>query len=192
MILSAGATLTDVAFAVCTALERAGERAVLCGGSAATFYAPEAYQSRDLDFVLRFGARADDVDRALAPLGYIRTPERLYSHPDIIYTVEFPAGPLAIGSETVYDYATQYRDDLVLYVYTATDVIRDRFMHYWAWSDESALRVALDVASTCRSTIDLRAIEAWTEREIRAAPVYDRERRNFFLKQLREVLAASA
>jgi hypothetical protein len=50
--LDAESTLTDVAFIVCTALERAGEPAVLCGGSAATFYAPEKYESRDLDFVL--------------------------------------------------------------------------------------------------------------------------------------------
>ncbi len=27
-------------------------RAALTGGSAATFYAPDAYQSRDLDFVI--------------------------------------------------------------------------------------------------------------------------------------------
>jgi hypothetical protein len=50
--LDPSATLTDVAFAVCSALDRIGERAVLCGGSAATYYAPDAYQSRDLDFVL--------------------------------------------------------------------------------------------------------------------------------------------
>jgi len=43
--IDSGATLTDVAFAACTALDRAGEVAVLCGGSAATYYAPEAYQS---------------------------------------------------------------------------------------------------------------------------------------------------
>jgi hypothetical protein len=45
--LDGTATLTDVAFAVCTALERAGEYAVLVGGSAATYYAPEAYESRE-------------------------------------------------------------------------------------------------------------------------------------------------
>ena len=71
------ATLTDVAFAACTALDAAGEVAFLCGGSAATYYAPEAYQSRDLDFVLRFAVRARVVDDALRPLGYVRAPEGL-------------------------------------------------------------------------------------------------------------------
>lgn len=35
-----------------TALTEAGVTAVLTGGSAATFYAPHAYQSGDLDFVV--------------------------------------------------------------------------------------------------------------------------------------------
>ena len=185
--LDASATLTEVAFAVCTALDRAGERAVLCGGSAATYYAPELYQSRDLDFVLGFAASARVVNDALWPLGYERAPEGLYHHPAILYTVEFPAGPLAIGSETVSSYATERRDDQLLYVYTPTDVVRDRFMHYWAWGDQAALRVALDVASVRAADVDVAAIAAWTGRELAEAPVYDRGRRDHFLTELRRV-----
>ena len=188
MPLDATSTLTDVAFAVCTALERADERAVLCGGSAATFYAPEAYESRDLDFILRFGARAKTVDEALRPLGYLRAPERLYRHPDVLYTVEFPTGPPSIGSETVTAYATEHRGDLLLHVYTPTDVVRDRFMHYWAWGDQRTLRVALDVAAAQSTKIDVPSIEAWTERELREAPVYDRGRRDHFLSELKRAL----
>jgi hypothetical protein len=182
--LDANSTLTDVAFVVCTALERAREHAVLCGGSAATFYVPEKYESRDLDFVLHFGALTTVVDAALAPLGYIRAPEKLYRHPVARFTVEFPPGPLAIGSETVTKHATERRGDLVLHVYSPTDVVRDRFMHFWAWGDERALRVALDVAAACCPAIDVASIEAWTERELRAAPVYDRSRRDRFLVEL--------
>jgi hypothetical protein len=186
--LDANSTLTDVAFAVCTALERAGEHAVLCGGSAATFYAPEKYESRDLDFVLHFGALTTTVDAALAPLGYVRAPEMLYRHPKARYTVEFPKGPLAIGSETITQHATERRGDLVLHVYTPTDVVRDRFMHYWAWGDERALRVALDVAAACASVIDTASIQAWTDRELRDASVYDRGRRDRFLAELQLVV----
>jgi len=186
--LSAGATLTDVAFAVCTALHRAGEHAVLCGGSAATYYAPEAYQSDDLDFVLRFGARRSKVDEALAPLGYVRAAGDLYRHPEIWYTVEFPAGPLAIGAETISAHATERRNDLVLHVYFPTDVVRDRLMHYWVWGDQRALRVAVAVAQTRRAEIDVNAIELWTEREMRAEPIHDRRRRDHFLEELRRVM----
>ena len=187
--LEPSATLTDVGFAVCTALEHAGEHGVLCGGSAATYYAPEAYQSRDLDFVLRFGARAKDVDDALRPLGYVRAPEGLYRHPEIPYTVEFPKGPLAIGSETVTTYVTARRGELLLHVYSPTDVVRDRFMHFWAWGDQNALRVATDVAAAQAAAIDVASIEAWTDRELRDAPVYDRGRRDHFLAELRRALA---
>lgn len=43
-MISASSTLTDVAFAVCTALAEKGFVAVLTGGSAATYYAPEAHR----------------------------------------------------------------------------------------------------------------------------------------------------
>jgi hypothetical protein len=42
-------SLIDGAFAVCTAFDAAGFTAVLCGGSAATYYAPDAYMSADND-----------------------------------------------------------------------------------------------------------------------------------------------
>jgi hypothetical protein len=187
--LGADATLTDVAFAACTALDAAGEVAVLCGGSAATYYAPEAYQSRDLDFVLRFAVRTRVVDDALRPLGYVRAPEGLYRHPRIAFTIEFPAGPLAIGSETVGAFATERRGEFLLHVYTPTDVVRDRFMHYWAWGDQGALRVALAVAAVCTRDVDAKSIKAWTARELSAAPVYDRIRRDHFLAELDRVLS---
>jgi hypothetical protein len=64
------ATLREIALAVGTALDREGVHAVLCGGSAATFYAPQVYQSEDLDFVLTFGAEDGAATRrALESLG---------------------------------------------------------------------------------------------------------------------------
>lgn len=186
--LAANATLTDVAFAVCTALEDVGEHAVLCGGSAATYYIPEVYQSRDLDFVLRFAARTKDIDDALRPLGYLRAPERLYEHAEIPFTVEFPPGPLAIGSDTIEVYATEHRGGEVLNVLVPTDVVRDRCMHYWAWGDQVALGIALAVARAHAGSIDIDVIEQWTDRELREASVYDRTRRDHFLSELRRVL----
>lgn len=56
MSINATTPLAEVATAVCSALDRTGITAVLTGGSAATYYAPEAYQSSDIDFVaVRFG-----------------------------------------------------------------------------------------------------------------------------------------
>lgn len=128
------------------------------------------------------------IDGALRPLGYVRAPEGLYRNPRIVYTIEFPSGPLAIGSETVTAYATERRGALLLHVYTPTDVVRDRFMHYWAWGDQGALRVALAVAAARTDDVDEASIEAWTVRELSNARVYDRIRRDHFLAELSRAL----
>lgn len=184
MTLAAGATLVDVAFAACTALARAGETAVLCGGSAAAYYVPQRYDSLDLDFVLHAGAAPHIVDRALATLGYARATDGRYEHAAVAYTVEFPIGPLAIGRETVSAWRTERRGNELLHLLTPTDVVRDRFLHFWAWGDRTALHVALTIAKQ-RADVDLRALRAWTEREHAADATYDRARVDEFFALLR-------
>jgi hypothetical protein len=108
-------SLIDVAFAVCTALDAVGTRAVLSGGSAATFYAPSAYQSRDCDFIITLGAGGAEASRAIAELGYTEK-GGIYSHPRNPFTVEFPPGPLTVGGERVSSFETVHRGDQHLYV----------------------------------------------------------------------------
>ena len=185
MILTADASLVDVAFAACTVLERAGETAVLCGGSAAAYYVPDLYQSLDVDFVVEVGAAPHIVDRALAALGYAWVAEGHYRHATLPYTLAFPIGPLAIGREYVTAWRTDRRDDLLLHVYTPTDVVRDRFLHYWAWGDRTALDVALAVARSRAGEVDLGALRAWTARELSADASYDASRIGRFFRLLR-------
>jgi hypothetical protein len=174
--LAADATLVDVAFAACTVLERAGETAVLCGGSAAAYYVPDLYQSLDIDFVVEVGAAPHIVDRALATIGYLRVAEGHYRHDSLRYALAFPIGPLAIGREYVTTWRTERRGPALLHVYTPTDVVRDRFLHYWAWGDRTALDVALAVARGHAAEVDLDAFRAWTERELAADGSYDASR----------------
>ncbi|HTD35307.1 MAG TPA: hypothetical protein VK665_16695 [Candidatus Elarobacter sp.] len=102
-MIAPDATLRDVAFAVGTALAAANVDAVLCGGSAATFYAPSVYQSEDLDFVLTFGSEDAAAARtALESLGYALR-NAMFFHDVSHFTVEFPAGPLRIGNDSVDD-----------------------------------------------------------------------------------------
>jgi hypothetical protein len=184
MTLSGDATLVDVAFAVCTVLDRAGVTAVLCGGSAATYYAPERYQSLDADFVLRLAPTRTVLDEAMARLGYLPTAAGMYAHPAIVFTVEFPRGPLAIGRDIVTDWSTQRRGDEVLYVTAVTDCIRDRFMHFWAWNDRSALEAALAVARRHRSVFDDSLFRAWTAREMGRDRSYRLEKVDEFFRRL--------
>jgi hypothetical protein len=184
VILAQDASLIDVAFAACTVLARAGETAVLCGGSAAAYYVPDSYQSLDIDFVVEVGAAPHIVDRALASLGYARVAEGHYRHAALPYSLAFPIGPLAIGREYVTSWRTERRADLVLHVYTPTDVVRDRFLHYWAWGDRTALDVALAVARKRAREVDLRLFRAWSERELAADGSYGAERVARFLRAL--------
>ena len=185
MILGRGASLVDVAFAACTVLARAGETAVLCGGSAAAYYVPDLYQSLDVDFVVEVGAAPHVVDRALASLGYAREREGFYRHATLPYALAFPIGPLAIGREYVTAWRTERRGEELLHVYTPTDVVRDRFLHYWAWGDRTALDVALAVARARAEEVDLDAVRAWTERELSADASYDASRIGRFFSLLR-------
>lgn len=173
MSLEAGARLADVAFAVCSALARAGETAVLCGGSAAAFYAPGGHVSRDVDFVLHGAATRRSVDRALAQVGYERASEGWwYGHPHLSFTIDFPVGPLAIGREEITGWRTERRGDELLHVLTPFDVLRDRFLHYWAWGDETAFAIALQIAQHHPRDINLAHFRAWTEREMQADRSY--------------------
>jgi hypothetical protein len=184
MTLTRGASLTDVAFAVCTALHRAGIEAVLTGESAATFYVPTVYQSDDADFILRYGAAAADVRAALGTTGFRRRVAGDFDHPDLQYTVEFPVGPLAIGSDLVTSWETKHRAEELLHVLSPTDVVRDRFLHFYAWPDLSAYSAALRIGRAMRELVDWDAFETWARREAEADRTYDLRALDRFLREL--------
>jgi hypothetical protein len=154
--------LTTVAFKVCTALGRHGVHAVLTGGSAATVYAPNRYQSRDVDFIARFVARRAVVEEALAAIGY-RREGRIYRSERQMVTVDFPDEEILIGSDHVRRFSTLHRDSFVLHVLTPTDSVRDRLCSFFWYRDVSALHAAIGVAQ--HQAVDLDEIAAWARRE---------------------------
>jgi hypothetical protein len=164
-MIDATSTLTDVAFYVGTALHQRGITAVLTGGSAATFYAPAAYQSRDLDFVITVWAA--DGEHALLAAGFRRDRD-CYVHPGNRYPVEFPRGPLAVADDLIRVWSTVHRDDEILHVLTPTDSVRDRLAAFLFWNDWSGLEQALAVASA-RPDVDHAIVEEWCRRSGHAA-----------------------
>ena len=171
-MIDATSSLLDVAFATCTALHDAGIEAILCGGSAATYYTSD-YQSQDADFVLRVAVNGKAIDGALATIGFARSRSNVYSHPSSSFTVEFPPGPLTIGRKILTQWRTTRRDSDILHVIEPEDCVCDRFLHFWAWRDRSAREAALSVARA-DSALDLSAIDAWAENELTIDPLYDR------------------
>lgn len=160
-MIDAGSSLTDVSFAVCTAFDARGMQAVLTGGSAASFYAPNRYTSNDADFVVTVsgGLRVDDV---MPALGYSRE-GRIFAHPSSAYTVEFPSGPLAIGGEIIRSWHTERRKKQILHVLHRTDSVRDRLCGYYFWNERQSLRLAVTVAKS--GPVDFDLIRRWSRRE---------------------------
>jgi hypothetical protein len=156
--------LRDVAFEVCTALDRAGTTAVLTGGAAAALYAPEAIQSYDLDFILHLGGSGGAPVRALEALGYRRTGEH-YTHVVNRFILEFPQGPLAIGNELIKTWDTLREGDRVLYILSPTDSCRDRLAAFFHFRDRSALESARAIYAAQAERIDLARIRRWSRRE---------------------------
>ncbi|MFZ4506433.1 MAG: hypothetical protein ACOYON_01895 [Fimbriimonas sp.] len=155
-------TLRELAFIVGEALYAAGINAVLSGGGAATFYAPEAYQSGDLDFVLDFWSSHGINDAPILALGFVKRAQQ-YGHPNTIYTLDIVLGPVAIGNDDKVGCVTVIENGKRLRILSPTDCVRDRLAHFISWKDHSGLRSAVAVA--VRHEVDFRAIRSWCESE---------------------------
>ncbi|NOT30812.1 MAG: hypothetical protein HOP15_10240 [Planctomycetes bacterium] len=164
MGITRGSSLREVAFAVCTALDRVGVTAVLTGGGAATLYAPEAIQSFDLDFVLEVYSDKNSPGKVLEELGFRREGHD-YRHRASRFQLEFPVGPLAIGAERIERWSTLRAGPGLLHVITATDSCRDRLAAFFHFQDRSALDQACAVYAAQKRRIVLKKVRAWSQRE---------------------------
>jgi len=169
------ASLREVSFIVCTALHNGEIEAVLTGGSAATVYAPQAYQSHDMDFVITFQAHTVDARSILASLGYREVRDH-YEHASNILALEFPKGPLAVGGELVESWDTLREADMLLHIIAPTDSCRDRLAGFMFWNDRGSLGQAVAVARAQRGAIDLDVIRRWCRKEGRSEAFLEFER----------------
>jgi hypothetical protein len=154
----------ELAALVCTTLDRHGVRTVLSGGAAASIYAPNPYESMDLDFVPVGLARR--VDSAMLELGFRREPQRHWTHPDTRFWVEFPPGPVQVGDEVVREFAERRTPLGTLRILTPTDCVLDRLAWYFHAKDEQGLEQAVAVAAA--NDVDLERIQRWSTRERKA------------------------
>ena len=142
MKITARSSLRSVAFAVGVALRRAGIRAVLTGGSCASLHSEGTYLSRDIDFVLQSSPGQASLDEAMAAVDYRRDGAR-YFHPHSPFFVEFPPGPLSVGSEAGLRPVILRLGSARLEALSATDSCRDRLAAFYHWNDRSSLTSAL-------------------------------------------------
>ena len=157
-------TMRDLAFIVCTELERQGIQAVLVGGAAAHIYAPNEYVSHDLDLVLSIWSEDRTAREVLQKLGF-ESEGRNMKHDQTAFTIEFPPGPLAVGEEIIRNWDTMREGDQLLHILTPTDCARDRLAGYLFWHDRQSLAAAVAVAKAHADRLDLKIVEKWCEKE---------------------------
>lgn len=56
----------------------------------------------------------------------------------------------------------------MLHVLSPTDVVRDRFLHFYAWSDPSAYVSAATIGRAIYDLVDWAVFEDWARREAAA------------------------
>ncbi len=93
-------------------------------------------------------------------MGFEEPKPRYFIHPDTDHIVEFPPGPLSVGSEPVkeiieIEYATG-----ILRVISATECVKDRLAAFYHWDDKQSLIQAVLVALT--NNVDLDEIKRWS------------------------------
>lgn len=163
----------ELAALVCATLRRHDITAVLTGGAVVSIYTENAYESYDLDFVVR--GLGKDVRAAMASLGFSRGAGRHFTHPRTPYYVEFPSGPLAIGNAPVTTTAVRKTAAGTLRLLTPTDCVMDRLAAFYHWSDAQSLDQAVAVAR--RHRVAMSRIRRWSRREGMEAKLAEFERR---------------
>ena len=162
MSLTARSSLAEVAACVASALARSRIRAVLTGGACASLYSRGEYQSSDLDFILQSAVTRRDLDDVMKSIGFRRTGNH-YEHPRTAFFVEFPAGPLGIGTDIDIRPAVCRIEGVGVQLLSPTDSCRDRLAAFYHWNDRQSLNTAIQIAS--HSNVDLKTVRAWSRRE---------------------------
>ena len=143
-------------------MARAGIKAVLTGGACAALYSRGAYQSSDLDFVLQSAISRGTLDRVMQTIGFHRRGAH-YEHAAAPFFVEFPAGPLGIGSDLRIKPVVYRIGRGSVIALSPTDSCRDRLAAFYHWNDRQSLAAAVAIAK--RRKVDIPALHRWSERE---------------------------
>jgi len=160
---------------VCSQLEKHGIKTVLSGGSCVEIYSDGKYTTDDIDLVDRYNMGHKKITTVMLTLGF-KEQNRYFIHDDTKWWIEFPKGPLGIGTFAVSEIASKESDVGTLRMLTSTDCIKDRLAAYYYWDDLQSLEQAVWVAR--ENDCNLEDVKAWSESE------GEIERYHHFLKKL--------
>ena len=147
---------------VCSHLKKHEIEVVLTGGGCVEIYSSGKYSSFDLDFIENVPVGGRKLGEVLKEIQFIRK-DRYFEHPDTEYFLEFPIGPLAVGSERPIEISVLEYETGKLMALSPTDCVKDRLAAYYHWSDRECLEQALLVSAS--SKVDFAEIERWSRNE---------------------------
>jgi hypothetical protein len=155
-------SIGELAAFVCTHLLENSIICTLSGGACVSIYSKNQYQSWDIDFIEMVTYSRKQIRDIMKEIGFDEV-NRYFVHPDTKYFVEFPSGPLAIGSQPVKEVNYIEFTTGTLRILTPTDCVKDRLSAYYFWDDLQSLEQAIMVAN--EYIIDLDDINNWSESE---------------------------
>jgi hypothetical protein len=155
-------SIKELAAFVSEHLRRHGIDVVLSGGACVTIYSDGKYTSLDLDFIDNRAPSRKVLKKVLEEIGF-QEENRYFKHPETLFFLEFPAGPLAVGREPVKEVIFLEVSTGRLKIISPTECVKDRLAAYYHWQDRQSLEQAIMVAQA--NEVDLHEIERWSRAE---------------------------
>jgi len=155
-------TIAELAAYVCSHLKDHDINCVLTGGACITIYTNNKYQSFDIDFIDNDFTPQKKLKEVMEKIEFYEL-NRYFKNADSEYIIEFPTGPLSIGSQKVRTVDKMEFDTGILNIISPTDSVKDRLAAYFYWDDKQSLEQALML---CRDQqINIREVEQWAKAE---------------------------
>lgn len=160
MKISSEMTLAEFAAYVASHLQTKGISAVLTGGAVVSIYTENRYMSYDADFISP--ADQKTISKAMQELGFEKRGKD-FRHSQIKFFVEFPSGPLAVGSQLIEAEAELNFEEYKLKLLSPTQSVMDRLAAYFHWNDLQCLDQAIWIAQ--KQPIQIHKIREWAKHE---------------------------
>lgn len=106
-------------------------------GAFVSSYTNNEYESKDLDFISPSDVKS--IEKALREIGFTKSSEKHFTHPETEFFDEFSKPPLAIGNRPIKEWATQFNQAEKLQLLTPTHSVMDRLAGNFDWSDRQNL-----------------------------------------------------
>jgi len=152
----------EVAAYACAHRAGRGIRVALSGGAVVAIYSGSRHVSQDVDLVNLYQVRHSALREHMQAVGFVEE-GRCFRHPESTTLVEFPPGPLAVGTEPVRPIDKLRLPTGVLRLISPTDCMKDRLASFSHWGDRQALSQAILVATHRR--VDLEDVSRWSKVE---------------------------